>query len=1171
MAQAWLRRIAASIFISGLLAGGSPLGALAQKANDPAAALETRFRQLYAQGKYADAIPIAQQMLALDERRLGKEHPDTLTDVNNLAELYRIQGRYGEAEPLYKRALQAFERLYGKDNPKTLTVLNNLAGLYGDKGRYAQAEPLYTRVLAVYERTRGPQHPDTLGAVQNLASLYHGQGRYAEAEPLFKRAVEGFERALGPDHPSTLVSVNNLAGLYEAQGRYAEAEPLYKRALEARERVLGTSHPDTLSSVNNLASLYKAQGRAVEAVRLFRRAYDGWEQQLGADHPQTLIGLNNLAGFYVELQLYNEAEPLYKHALEASERQLGKKHPQTLAFVNNLAFLYHRQGRFAEAEQHYKRVLEALRRQYGEEHPSTLRSLNNLAGLYGDQGRKAEAKVLYQRVLDIRERLLGAGHPDTLISAGNLAELDFELGDWAGAAELWRRSAGAIAVRIRLGAASADQALTDKRRVDTGLRSHFSRLIRAVYRLTPQGGTPSAGDASEMFETAQWVSSSEAAQSIAQMAARGAKGNPALAALVRERQDLVAEWQKRDAARNSALSQSPEERDSGAEAANLARLAAIDRRVGEIDTRFKAEFPGYALLSSPEPIAAVEVQSLLRADEALVLYLDTAALGPAPEETFIWVVTKSEIRWLRSDLGRAALNREVQALRCGLDAAAWDEAFCATLPGVAYSKADWEAGKPLPFDAARAHKLYKALLGGAEDLIADKHLLIVPSGALTQLPFQVLVQALPQNSTAGERIREVPLFGVQTGELSDQDRARLHWTGEDGVKVVKSVPGSPAETAGIKPDDIVLSAGGTKVRTPKQLVAAIRAFEAGAPVQIGLWHEGKNREFTVTLAGAKLREWQPLYLEGTDARALPWLIRDHALTVLPAVSSLKALRSVGRPSAAPYPMIGFGNPLLDGNPKSLDDLRDAQLAREFEFCLGTDWAHVTRVQVARRGIAQLAPQGGVEGVKLLRSQSPLPETAAELCSVAHDLGANPGEIRLGRRATERAVKQLSETGRLAQYRVVHFATHAALAGQFKNNSEPGLILTPPSEPDETDDGYLTASEIAELKLDADWVILSACNTAAGREEDAEALSGFARAYIYAGARAVLVSHWAVDSDATVKLISGAMRRLASDKTMGRAEAVRQSMLALIAKGEPYEAHPAYWAPFVVVGEGGPVK
>ncbi len=190
--------------------------------------------------------------------------------------------------------------------------------------------------------------------------------------------------------------------------------------------------------------------------------------------------------------------------------------------------------------------------------------------------------------------------------------------------------------------------------------------------------------------------------------------------------------------------------------------------------------------------------------------------------------------------------------------------------------------------------------------------------------------------------------------------------------------------------------------------------------------------------------------------------------------------------------------------------------------------------------------------------------------MARDVHADAGDIYLGARATEREVKRLSESGQLARYRIVHFATHGALAGQVSGSAEPGLLLTPPDAPTEEDDGYLTASEIAGLKLDADWVILSACNTAAGGAQGAKALSGLARAFLYAQARALLVSHWAVNSDATVTLIAGAVSRLAADRSMGRAEAMRQSMLAQIGKGGP-EAHPAYWAPFVVAGEGGAAK
>jgi CHAT domain-containing protein len=200
-------------------------------------------------------------------------------------------------------------------------------------------------------------------------------------------------------------------------------------------------------------------------------------------------------------------------------------------------------------------------------------------------------------------------------------------------------------------------------------------------------------------------------------------------------------------------------------------------------------------------------------------------------------------------------------------------------------------------------------------------------------------------------------------------------------------------------------------------------------------------------------------------------------------------------------------------------------------------------------------------------QNPLPETADELCAVAGDIGATLGNIHLGAHGMEHDVKAMSESGKLAKYRMVHFATHGAMAGELSRSSEPGLVLTPPDTASEDDDGYLSASEIAGLKLDADWMILSACNTAAGQAANAETLSGLARAFIYAQARALLVSHWAVDSDATVKLITSATREMARDKKVGRAEVLRRAMLALIDGADTREAHPSSWAPFIAVEEG----
>src|SRR6266540_3002275 len=252
-------------------------------------------------GQYGKAIPLAERALAIRQKTLGAEHPDTPTSLDNLAYLYYEKGDYAQAEPLYRRALAIREETLGAEHPDTATVLNNLALLYYQKGDYAQAELLYRRALAIREKTLGAEHPLTAGSLNSLANLYYDKGDYAQAEPLYRRALAIRQNTLGAEHSLTANSLNSLALLYYDKGDYAQAEPLYRRALAISEKTLGAEHPFTATLLNNQARLHEATGDISRAVALRLRAQAIEERNISVNlatgsERQKLAYLTTLAG-----------------------------------------------------------------------------------------------------------------------------------------------------------------------------------------------------------------------------------------------------------------------------------------------------------------------------------------------------------------------------------------------------------------------------------------------------------------------------------------------------------------------------------------------------------------------------------------------------------------------------------------------------------------------------------------------------------------------------------------------------------------------------------------------------------------------------------------------------------------------------------------------------------
>jgi CHAT domain-containing protein len=266
----------------------------------------------------------------------------------------------------------------------------------------------------------------------------------------------------------------------------------------------------------------------------------------------------------------------------------------------------------------------------------------------------------------------------------------------------------------------------------------------------------------------------------------------------------------------------------------------------------------------------------------------------------------------------------------------------------------------------------------------------------------------------------------------------------------------------------------------------------------------------------------------------PWLARRIAISSPPSVRAFLDMRAASARPSAPLPLLAVANPIFAGAGEGLGQLAAA--------CRGA----------------------GAVPSAMIRALAPLPETADEARRVAATLGAGTDSLLLGAEATAGNFRARD----LASYRVLYFATHGLLPGELRCQAQPGLALTPPATDasDPADDGLLEAAEIAQMRLDADLVVLSACNTAASGERlGGESLSGLAEAFFAAGARGLLVTHWQVPSEQTVLLTTGMFERLGGDLKRGVAPALRDSQMRLAANAAT--AHPFFWGAFVLQGDG----
>lgn len=1050
------------------------------------------------------SVKLKKDYLDIVRQQQGVNHPDYIQALYYYGDALYAAKKLDQAIVVLEDAMTRAKRVFAANQvDKLLPIYNRLVRALFDKGRYVRAKTFATPALALTRQSYPENHQQIAVWLNSVGLIEKNLGNFESAIQVLQEAVQIGENRPGEPPPEFAIDLDNLSEVYRLTGQFHKSLELKTRATALLANV-------------------RTRGMQLTSISIF----------------------SNLATLHKEMGNLQKSETLFRQVLEFAQRLTGVESVQTATSQVALGAFYWEVGRLKEAEPLFNEALRKHEKIYGPDHSHVAVSLNNLAQVYLRTDRLREAEPMMRRALAILEKDFGPKHPEVAASMSNLGILLDELGQSAEAEQLFRR-----AISIHEDAFDREHPAIMVPLINLGelhqLKGHFDRAKPMYDRAITIGRKRLGSD------------HPRTARAIAKLARLHIDRKEWRAALdlARQSTDVTVERLLKTSHAIRART-----KDLGSTGVTDAQRNFQDHERAAYQRAISQPSRNLSLMN--EGFVTAQWALATSASQALVK-MAARASASTPELARIVRQQQDLIeQWKAADRALEAAARLPEAKR---DAAA------ETKNNQTRATADAQLRK-INARLLQEFPDYQTLsisqplqISEVQDLLQNNEALVLLRGLNKTAQFESAATLIWVITKDKAMWRQAAIGGEKLQTQVDALRCGLDhtsWYGDGALKC--------ADLLGLPLNQ--LPTGNAPLPFPLKTASDLYQQLFG-----GFANALQGKQLLVVKTGAPTK--LPLQVlmtkppRGNNYASQSWLVKHHALTTLPSVSALKSLRRLAKPTTAKKLMIGFGNPLLDGDQKHPDYgahyKKMARLARLKQKCGPSGRQLVASVSRANRAVSPVALRSGLADVVHLRLQTPLPETTDELCSVGRALGADERDLHLGQRATEANLKSLSDSGALRDFRILHIATHGTLAGQVSGTRQPGLIFTPPEKPNATDDGYLSAEEIATLKLDADWVILSACNTAAGDSADqgAEALSGLARGFFYAGARALLVSHWEVDSQATVKLITSAIQSISGSSQVGRAEALRQAMLKLATSNNKADNHPSRWAPFVVVGEG----
>ena len=1005
------------------------------------------------------------------------------------------------------------------------------------KGSFSAAEAAARQMLDEAIRIFPPEHLNIASSQSILGSVHFKQGHYADAEASFRQALNIYENRSGPEASQTASALNNLALVLEKTGDFRGAELLLQRSLAILRKLKGPDNPDTATTMSNLGRVLDAQGKfGASAIIAEGSASDA--RAVEGDDPQVL---GNRANDLAAKGQFREAESLQQRVVQIHEKALGPEHPLTATSISNLGNMLYLQGKFSEAEQVHRRALAIRMKVLGSGHPDTAISLNNLANVLFEQGKDeqlapseqrarardqirvfTETEDLYRRALAIQESALGPEHPAIGATLNNLGALLDQGGRHSEAEPLQRR---ALAVLEKgLGPLHPDTAAT---------------LTSLAVSLDRQGKIV---EAEAIYRRA--VETSRTAGNPRSLLLNASRLGFALAKRGRNREAL------------------PFYRDA---IDSLDFLYVRTRGLSE-ETRaaFLGQF-GNIYLETIKLLLQLHRTNLTEGFDRQVLEIASRNQS----RIFTELMRQADVGRFSSEPAFITLRDRRQALHDRIDGL---RQAVVTVP-VGQPQTDVRRAdlvgqldgstRELAVVEGELQKRYPRFMEltnprpvGVDDL--QKRLLQDGEMLLTYvlLPLETVIFGVTK-----ERLKMV-VAPVKREDIADRiyrvRRSIEKVAGGESVLFLREV--DPSVLNGLYRDPVAPMAD--VMAGQKKIIVVADGPLQTIPLELLVRNYGPAEEkaFRAVRQAGNGSTDRPFLAEYAP---LDYLGRSFRFAYLPSLSTLTSQRLYPKlQGVSKNELVAFADPIFNALP-------------------GKPLSVQTMATLETMGGSVPRGRDGQPNIPALK------ETADEAREIAKILGG-VSDLYIG----ENAQESMAKGGDLKTARFVLFATHGFLGGEYlppqetpadpganvvlrhaqRSKAQPALALTLAGSLN-GEDGMLTMKEVIEdVELNADLVALSACNTAGetAQANNGEGFAGLTRAFMYAGARSLLVSHWSVDSLSTQALMTGTFRNIKAGKSpldsMSDAQRVLQG--ASYTSGEYHfsRGHPFFWAPFVYVGD-----